>query len=352
VREKEVQFVGQLIDWFRYNQRTLPWRVNKNPYKVWVSEIMLQQTRVNAVISYFHRFIDRFPTVQSLAEASLEDIYQVWEGLGYYSRAKKMHEAAQIIQNQQGGIFPDTYEKVKALPGIGEYSAGAILSIAYNQPYAAVDGNVLRVFARIFRIKKNILDSKTKKEINALVTANISLASPSEYTESIMELGALVCLPKNPKCLVCPIQGSCLAFKHGEQEKIPIRVDKTIQIEEEMVVLVIRCYHTIWMEKRKDKGLLAGFWQIPNFLVDSSQNIVDQIKNFSHKNYFSKGEPQFLFQEKHIYSHRIWKMKVYEIIIESSPLQNSETSRWIPWDELQNFPIGGAFRKIIKKLSH
>ena len=350
VREKEVQFVEQMIEWFLTNKRDLPWRNEKNPYKIWISEIMLQQTRVSSVVSYFNRFMNHFPTCQSLAEASLEDVYKVWEGLGYYSRAKNIWKSAQIIQDKFGGTFPQTYLEIISLPGIGEYTAGAILSIAYNQPYPAVDGNVLRVFARIFRIQKDILDPKTKKEITQLVGENLSVSSPSDYTESIMELGALLCLPKNPKCLVCPVHLSCLAFTNGEQDIIPIRLDKTIQVVEELVVLIVRVDEKIWIEKRAESGLLGGFWQLPNFLKQNDQPISQQIENFLRTKDICITSSQFLFSEKHIYSHRIWKMDVYEILVENSQSQNSENLLWILREDFQKFPIGGAFRKILKRL--
>jgi A/G-specific adenine glycosylase len=352
VGEKEVQFVDQLIKWFRHNKRNLPWRVEKSPYKIWVSEIMLQQTKVSVVIPYFTRFIERYPSVESLAEATLNEIYQVWEGLGYYSRAKKMHETASIILSKYGGVFPDTLDSIISLPGIGDYTAGAIMSIAFNKPCPAVDGNVLRVFARIYEIQKDVLDPKTKKEITEKVTENIYLDSPSDYTESIMELGALLCQPKNPKCLFCPVQTNCKAYQHGTMENIPLRINKTVQVEEKLVVLILQQKNAIWMEKRKDDGLLGGFWQLPNFYVKPKIPIPQQIENCFLLEKFTPMISQFLFEEKYMYSHRIWKMEVFEIKMDTSLLQNSETSQWIDRPDLKNFPIGGAFRKIIKRISH
>jgi A/G-specific adenine glycosylase len=350
VGEKEVHFVEDLIKWFRFNKRNLPWRNEKNPYRVWVSEIMLQQTKVNTVIAYYNRFLAKYPTLEVLADSSLDEVYKVWEGLGYYSRAKKLLETAQIICSKYGGIFPNSHEMIKALPGIGDYTAGAILSIAFGIPYPAVDGNVLRVFARIFEIQADILDPKTKKEITELVLANISLESPSDFTESIMELGALLCQPMNPKCLFCPVQPSCLAYQHGTVENIPLRINKTVQVEENLVVLVIQQKNAIWMEKRKDNGLLGGFWQLPNFYVKPKKSILEQIENNFTIPDLTPIIPEFLFSEKYLYSHRIWKMEVYEIKMDTTLLKDNEIAQWIEIKELKNFPIGGAFRKIIKRV--
>lgn len=350
MEEKEVQIALKLVQWFRINKRNLPWRKDKNPYKIWISEIMLQQTKVSTVIPYYVQFLERFPTIKSLAEAILDDVYQVWQGLGYYTRAKKLHETAQLMVAKYGGEFPATYEEVLKLPGVGDYTAGAIMSIAYGRAYPAVDGNVLRVFARLYNIQSDVMEQKTKKEITELVIKNIYKESPSDYTESIMELGALLCQPKNPKCMFCPVQADCLAYQAGTQESIPLRINKTVQVEENLCVLVIQKKDALWMEKRKDDGLLGGFWQLPNFFIKPKQSISEEIEKYVIRENSFPFEQLFLFKEKYIYSHRIWLMEVYEIKLDSNFLKDSVEAQWIDRKELKNFPIGGAFRKIIKRV--
>ncbi|MEG0368293.1 MAG: A/G-specific adenine glycosylase, partial [Coprobacillus sp.] len=201
----------ELIDWYIQNHRTFPWRKNNDPYRIWISEIMLQQTTTEAVIPYFNRFIERFPSINELAKASLEDVYKMWEGLGYYRRAKHLHETAQIIIEDHDGVFPQTYEEVIALKGIGAYTAGAICSIAFHQHVPAIDGNVLRIISRVFLIKNNIALTTTKSTISHIVDELIQGFDASSFNQGLMDLGATICRPLHPKCDECPIISHCQA---------------------------------------------------------------------------------------------------------------------------------------------
>ena len=228
---------GVLLPWYDEHRRSLPWRGEVSPYRTWVSEIMLQQTRVAAVIPYFQRFMAAFPTAEALARADTEQLMKLWEGLGYYSRARNLQKAAQIVA--QRGSFPDTYEEVMALPGIGDYTAGAILSIAFGQAVPAVDGNVLRVASRLTASEDNILDTKTRSRFRALMAEVIPSDRPGAFNQALMDLGATVCLPSGePLCDACPARSFCAAYAQGRQKELPVRISKTRRRTEEKTVFL------------------------------------------------------------------------------------------------------------------
>ncbi|MDZ7690089.1 MAG: A/G-specific adenine glycosylase [Balneolaceae bacterium] len=219
----EKQFRQHLLSWYDDNKRNLPWRDCDDPYKIWISEIMLQQTRVDQATPYFHRFIDRFPTVQDLAEADQQEVLKVWEGLGYYSRARNMHTAARRVVDEFDGKVPDSWDEITSLKGIGPYTASAVLSIAFGKPYAVVDGNVLRVLTRFFGIENDIRSTKTKNQVQELADNLIHKARPGDFNQAVMELGATVCVPSNPACNECPVNTNCTAFKTVKQDEIPYK---------------------------------------------------------------------------------------------------------------------------------
>lgn len=215
---------NNLINWYHQYHRQFPWRETENPYFIWISEIMLQQTTTEAVIPYFNRFLTTFPTITDLAIASLEDVYKLWEGLGYYRRAKHIHETAKIIVHQYNGIFPNTHKEILALKGIGPYTAGAICSIAYHMPTPAIDGNVLRIISRQYLLKDNIAETKTQKHITSIVAELLMGYDASAFNQGLMDLGATICRPLNPKCDQCPIQKTCLAYQNNQQKVLPINI--------------------------------------------------------------------------------------------------------------------------------
>ena len=253
-----------LLPWYGSHKRELPWRTGREPYHVWVSEIMLQQTRVEAVKGYYTRFLNVLPTVAHLAEADDELLYKLWEGLGYYSRVRNLKKAAQIIMEQYGGVFPRDYETVLALPGVGAYTAGAICSIAFEQPVPAVDGNVLRVVSRLTDDATPIDLPAYKKQVR-LALQKIYPAQAGEFTQALMELGATVCGPdKKPDCKSCPCSSFCVALRNGTVDRLPAKLPKRQRRTEEMTVFIFSCGGRYALEKRQNEGLLAALWQLPN----------------------------------------------------------------------------------------
>lgn len=288
--------VGLLLKWFRENKRALPWRERRTPYRVWVAEIMLQQTRVEAVKEYYLRFTERFPTVEALASAEEDEVLKAWEGLGYYSRARNLLKAARgIVQNG----FPETYDGIRALAGVGDYTAGAISSIAFNLPRPAVDGNVLRVLTRYFADGSNIDDPKTKSNFTEILRQ----AYPEEagdFTEALMELGAIVCIPNGaPLCGTCPWSALCRAHREGAEERFPVRNEKKARKIVNAAVCVLTREGKYALEKRGDKGLLANLWEFPFFEGDADTERFGKVLKKK--------------KAKHIFTHVEWHMAGYLI---------------------------------------
>ena len=253
-----------LLPWYQQNHRELPWRADRQPYHIWLSEIMLQQTRVEAVKGYYTRFLSALPDIPALAGCDDELLHKLWEGLGYYSRVRNLKKAAQVIMEQYDGVFPTNHAQVLALPGIGAYTAGAICSIAFNQPTPAVDGNVLRVVSRLTDDPSPIDLPETKRRVNRLLSG-IYPAEAGDFTQALMELGATVCGPNRaPDCGRCPCKGLCLGFQKGTAEKLPVKSPKRERRQEDHTVFILSCDGRFALEKRPDKGLLAGLWQFPN----------------------------------------------------------------------------------------
>ena len=295
-----------LLPWYKENHRQLPWRQDKDPYHIWVSEIMLQQTRVEAVKGYYARFIEALPTVSSLADCDDELLYKLWEGLGYYSRVRNLKKAAWQIVAQYDGKFPEEYTELLKLPGIGEYTAGAICSIAFNQPTPAVDGNVLRVIARI-------TDDATPIDLPAFkktVQQNLQAVYPSEagnFTQALMELGATVCGPNRlPDCENCPCKGFCLGYRHKTAANLPVKSPKRERRVEQHTVFILSCDGQFALEKRPNKGLLAGLWQFPNVPHKlDTQAALEQVERFGLK----PKEITMQVERKHIFTHVEWEMR-------------------------------------------
>lgn len=302
--------VPYLLHWFERNARILRWREEPKPYYVWVSEIMLQQTRVEAVKGYFDRFIAELPDIQALAEAEEEKLLKLWEGLGYYNRVRNMQRCAQLVMEEYGGELPADYEALKKLPGIGSYTAGAIASIAFGIPEPSVDGNVLRVLKRVAASYDDITKERVKKELEADVRAIMPQDRPGDFNQSLMELGATVCLPNGkPLCEQCPVMHLCKAFHQGVELQIPVKPPKKERKVEERTVFVIKqgCKNAleIVLHKRPDTGLLSGMWELPNEEGHLKETEVQQL--------FPEAEINRLPDGKHIFSHVEWRMWCYEI---------------------------------------
>ena len=260
-----------LLVWYREHARTLPWRSDPTPYHVWVSEIMLQQTRVAAVLDYYRRFLEAAPDVRALAALPQDRLMKLWQGLGYYSRAGNLQKAAKQIMADHGGVFPNTYEDIRALAGVGDYTAGAIASIAFGQPVPAVDGNVLRVIARITGDGEDISTPAMKKKITAALAEVIPLDAPGDFNQALMELGATVCLPNGaPLCEKCPASGFCRAFQEGLTGELPVKSAKKPRRVEERTVYLLFYRDRVALRRRPGRGLLAGLWEYPNELNDGT----------------------------------------------------------------------------------
>lgn len=255
----------RLLGWFETHRRELPWRRDRAPYHVWLSEIMLQQTRVEAVKNYYERFLAALPTVQALADCPEDKLLKLWEGLGYYSRARNLQKAARVIVSEYGGEFPGEYDAVRALPGVGAYTAGAVLSICFERPEPAVDGNVLRVVTRLLCMDAPVTDEKTKREIAALLKSIYPAGHCGDFTQALMELGATVCVPNGaPRCEGCPVADRCMANAAGKQTSYPVKAEKKPRRHEARTVFILRCGERLAVCKRPEKGLLAGLWQLPD----------------------------------------------------------------------------------------
>ena len=327
-----------LIDWYQSNARDLPWRHDREPYHIWLSEIMLQQTRVEAVKGYYARFLESCPTVAALAQASPELVHKLWEGLGYYSRVRNLHSAAQKIMEEHNGQFPREYDTVRALPGIGPYTAGAIMSIAYDQPIPAVDGNVLRVLTRLLAWDAPITQEKTKRAAEAAL-AKIYPPEAGTFTQSLMELGAMVCLPNGePKCSECPLKALCRAGQEGTWQNYPVKERKKPRRVEEHTVLVLRCDGHQAVRKRPPKGLLADLWEYPN--VDGTLNAAEALALAEQWGC----EPTSLTMQLdrvHIFTHVQWNLRCYYVECRKMPPQFT----WATVEKLKNdIALPTAFR--------
>lgn len=305
-KERLAMLPGALLPWYEQNRRELPWRQDHDPYHIWVSEIMLQQTRVEAVKGYYARFLETLPTVSSLAECDDELLYKLWEGLGYYTRVRNLRKAAQQVMEQHGGKFPGEYSQILALPGIGEYTAGAICSIAFNQPTPAVDGNVLRVIARLTNDDTPIDQPAYKKSVTKAL-AEIYPERAGDFTQALMELGATVCGPNRaPDCENCSCKVFCLGYHQKTAEKLPVRIPKRQRKIETYTVFILSCDGKIALQKRPAKGLLAGLWQLPNVPGKlSTQRALEQVERFNLK----PTEIKMEVEQKHVFTHIEWDMR-------------------------------------------
>ena len=310
MRELYEKLPGALLPWYEKNHRDLPWRKDQDPYHIWVSEIMLQQTRVEAVKGYYQRFLKALPTIESLANAPEEQLYKLWEGLGYYSRVRNLQKAAKAIVEQHNGVFPKKYSQVLALPGIGAYTAGAICSIAYGMPTPAVDGNVLRVASRITNDTTPIDLPVFKKTVIEHLAA-VYPAQAGAFTQALMELGATVCGPnRKPDCEICPCNDLCMAYKCGTAETLPVKQPKRQRRTENRTVLILTCDGSVGLQKRPGKGLLAGMWQFPNVTGHLDvQGAMDRVEEIGLK----PKELRLQVEKKHIFTHVEWDMRGYYI---------------------------------------
>ncbi|MDF9824856.1 A/G-specific adenine glycosylase [Breznakia sp. PF5-3] len=313
MRHNKETFTENLLQWYDENARILPWRSEPTPYRVWVSEIMLQQTRVEAVRPYFERFMKAFPSLYDLAEATDEKLHKMWEGLGYYNRVKNMKKCAIVCVEQYDGKLPSDYEMLLTLPGIGSYTAGAIASIAFKQPVAAVDGNVLRVFSRVLVSEDDILKEATKKKFQTIIKSYIPKNHADAFNQALMEIGALICVPNAaPRCNICPLAKDCLGYQSGKAPHLPNKSPKKRRRIEKRSVFVFVYKNKLQIQKREDKGLLAGLYEFPNINQHYTKKALEEyvVENYPMEKIIP------LTKAKHIFSHIEWHMKGYLIVLE------------------------------------
>lgn len=336
--------VDGLIGWFKENKRDLPWRHTEDPYAIWISEIMLQQTRVETVIPYYLRFLNALPTLPDLAQVEEERLLKLWEGLGYYSRARNLKESAQIIMQRFNGHFPDNYADILRLKGIGDYSAGAILSRAFHLPYASVDGNVLRVLTRLNEDDSDISSQTTKKSFKEQLE-NFHPEDFGIFNESLMELGATICTPKNARCNRCPLQHQCKSFLHGSVDSYPVKTRKVLNRPYDYTCLFLCTAENWFYFEKKDFGVLKGLYA-PMILQGHLSE--EEVKtNLSSRNLsFDAITP--LCERKHVFSHQTWNMKGYRVLIENS---DSLNGNFYPSDQIRNqLSIPVCFQKFFAEL--
>ncbi|MDO5100845.1 MAG: A/G-specific adenine glycosylase [Eubacteriales bacterium] len=332
-----------LLEWYRGHKRELPWRDRNNAYYTWISEIMLQQTRVEAVKRYFTRFISALPDVEALAACPEDRLLKLWEGLGYYSRARNLKKAAVIIMEHYGGSLPQDLQTLLSLPGIGEYTAGAIASIAYGQAVPAVDGNVLRVTARLLADDTNILLPQMKKRITAYMQGLMPKKESGDLNQAMMDLGALICLPGRPLCGSCPLIDYCAARQQQLTEVLPVREKEQVKKTDEKTILVVQAGVRYLIYKRAQRGLLAGLYGLPEL-----EGRVDQAAVLDY--FRSKQVLPLLIvalpEAKHVFTHRVWQMTGFFVRIEEeTDLPGLADSLWVTKEELvRAYPIPEAYR--------
>ena len=334
---------GALLPWYRENRRDLPWRSTREPYHIWVSEIMLQQTRVEAVKGYYARFLNRLPDIESLALCDDDELHKLWEGLGYYSRVRNLKKAAGVIMAEHGGVFPGDYAAVRALPGIGDYTAGAVCSIAFGQPRAAVDGNVLRVLSRLRADGEPIDLPAVKKRVQQELEAVYPVDTAGEFTQALMELGATVCVPNGePKCGLCP----CREFCRGREawQSLPVKLPKKAKKQENRTVFLLHCGDRWAIEKRPGKGLLAGLWQFPNMEghLEAAEAVSWAEERGLHPNHVERS-----VDRHHIFTHIRWDLRGWFLEVG----QMSGEFTWLTLEEIDTqAALPTAFRQFREEI--
>ena len=302
-QRRNEQIARALCDWFVENCRELPFRQTRDAYCIWISEIMAQQTRISALIPYYERFVQRFPTVQALAAAEEDDVLRAWQGLGYYSRARNLHKAAQRIVREFDGQLPRTRKALEGLPGIGAYTAGAILSIAYDLEEPAIDGNALRVFARIEADESDSAKPQTQRAMAQHVREVMRGSTPSIFTQAVMELGALICLPTSPKCLICPVRALCCAREQGKEEQLPVKSAARAPRVQPRYVLLLQNAQGAFLLRRRTERLLHNLWEFPGF--DDEASLCAQLQAWGvDLSTLREG-----IQARHVFTHIVWQMQ-------------------------------------------
>lgn len=343
-----------LLQWYDESKRDLPWRSTRDPYRIWISEVMLQQTQVKTVVPYYWRFLERFPSIHDLAAADQEEVLKCWEGLGYYARARNLHRAARHIVQQMGGKIPRSYETLQRIPGIGSYTAAAIASIAFGAAIPVLDGNVKRVLSRIFRVESEVTTSATLNKLQTLAETLLDETRPGDFNQALMELGATLCLPRKPACLLCPLGNFCRARKElDDPSRLPVRRKKKPVPHYRVAVGLIWDDGHLFIDRRKEDGLLGGLWEFPGGKIQRGETPQAAVKREIKEELDLDVEVGDYFMEvQHAYSHFKVSMVVYHCIFKGGePRLTAATDwRWVKPEELRFFPFAAASHKIIRKL--
>jgi A/G-specific adenine glycosylase len=342
-----------LIVWFRQFQRDLPWRRTRDPYKIWVAEVMLQQTQVETVKPYYERFLEKFPTVRKLAAASLDDLLKAWEGLGYYARARHLRRAAQLMVREYGGKIPAEREKLLTLPGIGPYTAGAMLSIAFGQDEPALDGNSERVLARLFAIEQDPKERATQKRLWQLARDLSPPGQAGVFNQALMDLGAMICIPGEPRCLICPLARWCAARRRGLQAELPIRPARKALPHHEVAVGIIWKNKKILIARRPEEGLLGGLWEFPGGKREPGESLPACLEREICEELGIRVEVGDLFLTiGHGYSHFRVTLHAFQcrFLHERPRAVAARTWRWVKPEELDRYAFPSANQKILRAL--
>lgn len=341
------KFQKDLVSWYEAEKRDLPWRHERDPYKIWVSEIMLQQTRVDTVIPYFNRFMEQFPTVESLAGADEEAVMKAWEGLGYYSRVRNLQSAVKEVAESYGGVVPADKDEFLSLKGVGPYTGGAVLSIAYGLPEPAVDGNVMRVMSRILTIWDDIAKPSARKIFEQAVRKIMYEEDPSSFNQALMELGATICTPTSPACLLCPVQNHCQAFEEGVQRELPVKTKKKSDKKIRMGAVVLEAPDgTVLIEKRPSSGLLANLWQFPNMELPTGINPRSALEAYVEAEYGLNAciQPEKATDIIHVFSHLTWEIDVYIGTIDAKA--EKERTKFVSKEDVETYAFSVSHQKI------
>lgn len=346
-------FRRDLIDWYTQHKRSMPWRETDDPYRIWVSEIMLQQTRVDTVRDYYPRFLEAFPTVEALAAADRDDVLKYWEGLGFYARARHLHEAARDVVAEHDGTVPDTMDALRDLKGIGPYTAAAVLSIAYQKPHAVLDGNVTRVLSRVVAYEEDATTTQSQRTLRALANELLDPDRPGDFNQAMMELGALVCTPSTPLCDRCPLQQVCRAHDAGTEEDYPVTPESTPVPHHDIAVGLVFEDGRLLIQRRPDEGLLGGLWEFPGGKQEEGESMAEACRREVKEELgieVAVEEPFYTLS--HAYSHFKITLHAFRCRIEtgSPEAREDQPFRWVNLDELDDYAFPRANRRLIEEL--
>jgi A/G-specific adenine glycosylase len=341
-------FQNSLLTWYHANRKQLPWRETKEPYKIWISEIMSQQTQVETVIPYYQRFLEKYPDIAALANADDAELLKLWEGLGYYSRARNLKAGAQQVMTDFGGVFPKEIDKIRAIKGIGPYTAASVSSICFNLPEPAIDGNLFRVISRIFEIPDDISKSGSRKVFDAAIRAVISHREAGNFNQALMDIGATICSPRRPKCANCPISAYCSAYANGTQENFPVKTKKLKQKNVYYQAFAVKSADKYLMTQRPKNGLLADMWTFPMIEVEKNagvklpSNLRGQVVKFDE-----------IGEITHVFSHLKWHVRLIICRLEAAQVQDEvmmSNQKWLSKKDLKQHALAGPQIKLFKLL--